>query len=59
MAKNFTVLVEGNISARKTTLLDFFQQNFDGDVTVFREPVDKWCDVEGFNLLVSKFSFSN
>ena len=46
----FTVCVEGNIGSGKTTLLDYFSKF--RDVEVFPEPVDKWRNVKGLNLLV-------
>lgn len=54
MSKNqpFTVLVEGNIGAGKTTFLNHFKKF--NDVCLHTEPVDKWRDVNGVNLLVSK-----
>lgn len=47
----FTVLVEGNIGAGKTTFLNHFRK-FD-DICLHTEPVDKWRNVQGVNLLVS------
>nr|XP_045608035.1 deoxynucleoside kinase-like [Procambarus clarkii] len=45
----FTVCVEGNIGSGKSTLLEHFSK-FD-DVEVLQEPVEKWRDVRGCNLL--------
>jgi len=45
----FTVLVEGNIGCGKTTFLKHFSQY--GNVDVLKEPVDRWRDVNGHNLL--------
>ena len=45
-----TVCVEGNIGSGKTTLLH--QLATDSNFEVFQEPVDKWRDVRGMNLLV-------
>lgn len=47
----FTVLVEGNIGAGKTTFLNHFRK-FE-DVCVLPEPLQKWQNVKGVNLLVS------
>ncbi|XP_049529993.1 deoxynucleoside kinase isoform X1 [Anopheles darlingi] len=47
--KPFTVFVEGNIGSGKTTFLDHFQQ-FD-DVCLLTEPVEKWRNCGGVNLL--------
>lgn len=52
----FTVCVEGNIGCGKSTLLKHFSQ-FD-DVEVLQEPVEKWRDVRGYNLLVSVSVFN-
>ena len=46
----FTVFVEGNIGAGKTTFLNHFQK-YD-DVHLYSESVEKWRNVQGFNLLV-------
>lgn len=46
----FTVFIEGNIGAGKTTFLNHFNKN--ENVCLFTEPVDKWRDVQGYNLLV-------
>jgi deoxyadenosine/deoxycytidine kinase len=42
--------VEGNIGAGKTTFLDRFSPSED-NVEVMAEPVDRWRDVKGNNLL--------
>lgn len=47
----FTVFIEGNIGAGKTTFLNHFRK-YD-DVLLHTEPVEKWRNVNGFNLLVS------
>lgn len=46
----FTVFIEGNIGAGKTTFLNHFKK-YD-DVRLYTEPVEKWRNVEGVNLLV-------
>jgi len=48
-SRPFTVLVEGNIGCGKTTFLEHFAQF--GQVEVLKEPVDRWRDVNGHNLL--------
>lgn len=48
-ATKFTVCVEGNIGSGKSTLLQHFSQFH--DVEVLQEPVEKWQDVRGHNLL--------
>ncbi|XP_046398549.1 deoxynucleoside kinase-like [Ischnura elegans] len=50
----FTVIVEGNIGSGKTTFINHFQR-YD-DVATFAEPVDKWRDVNGHNLLELLYS---
>eukprot|EP00090_Calanus_glacialis_P025208 TRINITY_DN3929_c0_g1_i1.p1 TRINITY_DN3929_c0_g1~~TRINITY_DN3929_c0_g1_i1.p1 ORF type:complete len:244 (-),score=68.27 TRINITY_DN3929_c0_g1_i1:99-830(-) len=49
VARPFTVLVEGNIGCGKTTFLEHFAQF--SQVEVLKEPVDRWRDVNGHNLL--------
>lgn len=51
----FTVFIEGNIGAGKTTFLNHFKK-YD-DVCLYTEPVEKWRNVQGFNLLVSAYIF--
>jgi len=46
----FTVIVEGNIGSGKSTFLDHFNK-FQDEVDVLTEPVSKWQDVKGHNLL--------
>ena len=48
--KPFTVLVEGNIGCGKTTFLQHFSELTDS-VEVLKEPVEKWRNVRGHNLL--------
>ena len=45
----FTVLIEGNIGSGKTTFLKHFSK-FD-NIEVITEPVEKWTNVKGSNLL--------
>ncbi|CAL8101535.1 unnamed protein product [Orchesella dallaii] len=44
-----TVCVEGNIGSGKTTFLKHFKKF--PDVCVFDEPISKWRDCQGYNLL--------
>lgn len=46
-----TICVEGNIGSGKTTLLN--ELALHPDIEVFEEPVEKWRNVRGNNLLVS------
>lgn len=48
----FTVFIEGNIGSGKTTFLNHFQQ-FQDKICLITEPVQKWRNVRGVNLLVS------
>lgn len=50
----FTVFVEGNVGAGKTSFLNYFK-SFD-EFLVLEEPVEKWKDFHGFNLLDLKFN---
>lgn len=50
MKQPFTVFIEGNIGAGKTTFLNYFRKY--EDVCLHAEPVDKWRNVQGINLLV-------
>ena len=45
-----TVVVEGNIGAGKTTFLQPFKKN-ENLVQVVTEPVEKWRNLQGHNLL--------
>jgi len=46
----FTVVVEGNIGSGKTTFLQHFKK-FSEEVEIMAEPVDKWRNANGHNLL--------
>ena len=48
-SRPFTVVVEGNIGSGKTTFLQHFDKF--AQVAVLTEPVAKWRDVNGHNLL--------
>lgn len=48
--KPFTVFIEGNIGSGKTTFLNHFQK-FKDRVCLLTEPVEKWRDCGGVNLL--------
>ena len=45
----YTVIVEGNIGSGKTTFLQPFMQN--KNIQVCPEPVEKWRNLQGHNLL--------
>ena len=47
--KPYTVIVEGNIGSGKTTFLQPFIQN--SNIEVCPEPVEKWRNLQGHNLL--------
>lgn len=44
-------IVEGNIGSGKSTFLDFLQLGTLGKIKVVKEPVEKWSNYAGFNLL--------
>ena len=46
----YTIVVEGNIGSGKTTFLQSFKKH-EGLVHVYPEPVDKWRNLQGHNLL--------
>jgi deoxyadenosine/deoxycytidine kinase len=50
----FTVFVEGNVGAGKTSFLNFFKKF--GEFFVMEEPIEKWKDLKGINLLDLKFN---
>ena len=45
----FTISIEGNIAAGKSTLLDYLDSN--PEITVLKEPVHRWRNVARYNLL--------
>ncbi|KAH8417823.1 hypothetical protein KR222_006516 [Zaprionus bogoriensis] len=51
----FTVLIEGNIGSGKTTYLNHFQK-YASDVCLITEPVEKWRNVNGVNLLEKMYN---
>lgn len=44
-----TVAVEGNIGSGKSTLLKYFESS--PNVETIKEPLDKWCNLDGHNVL--------
>jgi len=50
-SKPCTIVVEGNIGSGKTTFLNHFKKF--PIVSVLDEPISKWRDLKGHNLLVS------
>lgn len=50
-ACNFTVCVEGNIASGKTSLIEYYSEKADKDLEIWKEPVNKWRNVHGHNLL--------
>ena len=50
----FTVAVEGNVGSGKTTFLNRFRPETD-NVDVLAEPVDRWRNVSGSNLLAMMY----
>lgn len=56
--KPYSVIIEGNIGSGKSTLIKYFQSVFNNSDTgkgalILEEPVDKWVNHNGINLLVS------
>ncbi|XP_033754680.1 thymidine kinase 2, mitochondrial-like [Pecten maximus] len=51
--KPLTICVEGNIASGKTTFLEYFKTY--ADVEVYEEPVKKWRNVEGHNILAKMY----
>jgi len=49
-SRPFTVVVEGNIGSGKTTFLEHFKK-FSEQVEIVAEPVEKWRNAKGHNLL--------
>lgn len=47
----FTVTVEGNIGCGKTTFLKYFEDLENSKPAVYYEPLDKWRNFNGWNLL--------
>lgn len=46
-----TVSVEGNIGAGKSTLCKYIASKYPNDITVLCEPIDKWQNCSGHNIL--------
>ncbi|XP_060075313.1 thymidine kinase 2, mitochondrial-like [Ylistrum balloti] len=55
--KPLTVCVEGNIASGKTTFLEHFKKY--SNVEVYEEPVKKWRNVEGHNVLAKMYEDPN
>lgn len=55
--KTMTVLVEGNIGAGKSTVLEYFAKY--GDIQILVEPLAKWQNLNGVNLLDRMYGNSN
>lgn len=49
--KRRTICIEGNLASGKTTLLQELKKMGDFNIQTFREPLEKWTDVHGENLL--------
>jgi deoxynucleoside kinase len=47
----YYILVEGNIAVGKSTFIDRLEEKLGRNATIFKEPVDKWTDLRGTNLL--------
>ncbi|XP_076112365.1 thymidine kinase 2, mitochondrial-like [Mytilus galloprovincialis] len=51
--QKFTICVEGNIASGKTSFLEYFKDTH--DVEVIEEPVNKWRNVQGGNILAKMY----
>ena len=47
----YYILVEGNIAVGKSTFINRLEEKLGHNATVFNEPVDKWTNLRGTNLL--------
>jgi deoxyadenosine/deoxycytidine kinase len=55
-------VLEGNIASGKSTIIKIFETHKDLinlKLNLFTEPVDKWCNLEGHNLLDKMYSNPN
>lgn len=50
-SSKLNITIEGNIGAGKTTLLKYLKQLGTDQMLTFREPLEKWTDFHGSNLL--------
>ena len=57
--KNYTISIEGNIGCGKSYLIDFLKNKKDLDFDFFPEPVEKWKNLEGDNLLDDFYKLGN
>ncbi|XP_050834807.1 thymidine kinase 2, mitochondrial isoform X2 [Serinus canaria] len=55
-ARKRIICIEGNIASGKTTCLDYFAQTT--SIEVLKEPLTKWRNVRGHNILVSGRNYS-
>lgn len=46
----FNVIIEGNIGCGKSTFINYCEKL--DDVCVYTEPIDKWQNLNGVNILV-------
>ena len=49
--KKIIISVDGNIGSGKSTFLKLLKEKYINDFYFAKEPVDKWLDIEGVNLL--------
>ena len=45
------IIVEGNIASGKSTFLDYAKKKYGEKIEIIKEPLDKWQNVNGENLL--------
>ena len=66
MVKRLRISIEGNLGSGKSTVVEYLKQNLQKfvqhdinnnkstsnfSIMTFKEPVEKWCDLNGHNLL--------
>ena len=47
----YNIYIEGNIASGKTTLIEFLKAKLGDKIEFFPEPIEKWKDFNGLNLL--------
>ena len=51
LKSRYYILVEGNIAVGKSTFINRLEEKLGHNATVFNEPVDRWTNLRGTNLL--------
>jgi len=47
----YNIYIEGNIASGKSTLIEYLKNKLGNKIEFFLEPIDKWKDCKGVNLL--------